>query len=381
MPIHLITAQPRTGKTLYMMQLLCDAMDENRERVKRGDKIRPLFAVGVDGLDVTTCGYRKEEVTIWDDAAKWDEMPDDSIMFVDEAWKWFGDVYDARSAKRPSYVVGLAEHGHRGLDFVWTTQMTSQIFPFARGVMGNHTHMVRHLGIGVCTLFQWTEMQDDVKSQGVRDRAVNTKWTYPKRLFKIYKSASGHHVKPNIPWRVAVIPACIIGALVLGWFVYAKMKTGDLNATAQQADSGVAGTASPARSSGGASKPVMTAAEWQKMVTPRIAGIHGSQPLFDGRKALSKPATYCMISGPVESGRCVCYTEQATVIPDVLPARCRRAARFGEYDPFKAPMVAGKPIAPAPGQDEDRDLAGAVAPGDPAAVGSPAMGTIQGRRL
>ena len=126
---------------------------------------------------------------------------------------------------------------------------------------------------------------------------------------------------------------------------------------------------------------VMTAAEWQKMVTPRIAGIHGSQPLFDGRKALSKPATYCMISGPVESGRCVCYTEQATVIPDVLPARCRRAARFGEYDPFKAPMVAGKPIAPAPGQDEDRDLAGAVAPGDPAAVGSPAMGTIQGRRL
>ena len=366
MPITVITGQPGNGKTLRSMEMLEAAL-------KKGD--RPVYVSGVKGS--LPAKARQLE-----NAREWEKVEDGALIFIDEAWRDFGHLQDARGAPTPAYVQALATHRHRGIDFVMTTQMVNQLYPFMRGLIGEHVHVVRKFGTSLCTVYTWGEVCEDVKSQGQRDKALSSSWVQPSHLFGQFESATMHTIKRKIPWRLALIPACIIGALVLGWVVYAKMKTGELNATAQQADSGVAGTASTARPVAGTGKASMTPAEWKKMVTPRIAGIHGSQPLFDGRKALSRPATYCMISGPVETGRCVCYTEQATVIPDVLPSRCRRAARFGEYDPFKAPMTAGKPVsAPAPGQDEDTDLGGAVAPGDPAVVGSPAMGLVQGKSL
>lgn len=355
MPIHLITAQPRTGKTLLMMQMLVSAIRANLEVAKSGKGIhRPLFALGVDGLDVTRLGFEASAVTILESGAferkdkdgieregrQWESCPDDSMIFVDEAWKWFGDVSDARSVKRPDYVLGLAEHGHRGIDFVWTTQMTSQLFTFARGVMGNHTHMLRHLGMGVCTLYQWTEMCEDVKSQTQRDRSIQEKWVYPKKLYRIYKSASNHHVKRNIPWRVVLIPACVLGAVALGWFAYAKMKSYGLEQeTRINAESGAAAPAlasSPEPDDG--KKPPMTDEEWQKRITPRWAGVHGSQPIYDSRKVVSEPRTFCVIVGEPSVEECHCYTEQMTRLPDVLFGTCKAYVRQGVYDPFLKPL-------------------------------------------
>ena len=354
MPIHLITAQPRTGKTLLMMEMLVAAIRANLEVAKSGKGIhRPLFALGVDGLDVTQCGFDASAVTILDSGAferkdkdgieregrQWEACPDDSIIFVDEAWKWFGDVSDARSVKRPDYVLGLAEHGHRGIDFVWTTQMTSQLFTFARGVMGNHTHMLRHLGMGICTLFQWTEMCEDVKSQTQRDRSIQKKWAYPKKLYKIYKSASNHHVKRNIPWRLMLIPVCVVGALALGWFAYAKMKSYGIEQELRiNADNGVAVPASGSSAEADDDKKApMTNDEWLKRITPRFAGVHGSEPIFDGRKVASIPRTFCVIVGATGADVCHCYTEQMTRLPDVQYNACSMMVRNGQYDPFLAP--------------------------------------------
>lgn len=406
MPITLITAQPRTGKTLLMMEMLVAAMDANRAVKKSGKGVyRPLFALGVDGLDVTQCGYEADEVTILragayerkDMAAialegrQWEDCPDDSIIYVDEAWKWFGDVTDARSVKRPDYVVGLAEHGHRGIDFVWTTQTTMQLFSFARGVMGNHTHMLRHLGAPLCTLYQWSEMCEDVKSQTQRDRSISKKWVYPRKLYKIYKSASNHHVKVSVPWRMFLIPICVFAAVGLGWLAYVKMKS---YGTEQEERITVAGGVAAAPGSTGQppkevgkdkERKPLTPAEWVERITPRFAGVHGSQPIFDGRKVKSEPATYCVISGNAGASECRCYTEQVTVIEGVAPGVCESMAMRGQYDPFREPFQRGErpEFAAVPPQDGSQDTGtgitlGGVANGSALQVASPGMGYVQG---
>ncbi|WP_223903055.1 zonular occludens toxin domain-containing protein, partial [Lactobacillus laiwuensis] len=127
MPIELFTGQPGNGKTALMMErLVAEAKAANR----------PIFAVGIDGLDPGLA-------TVLDDARHWNDkdaegnyiVPNGSLIFVDEAWKWFGHLHDATRQQTPRHVLELAEHRHRGLDFVWTTQQPNQLYPFVRGLI------------------------------------------------------------------------------------------------------------------------------------------------------------------------------------------------------------------------------------------------------
>ena len=321
MPITVITGQPGNGKTLYMMQML-DA------EYKSGK--RPIYVHGVTGS-------LPDMVRPLLDARAWETVEDGSIIFIDEAWKAFGHLQDGARAPAPGHVLALATHRHRGLDFVMTTQMTNQLFPFMRGLVGEHIHVDRKFGTGICTVYKWGELCDDTKSQAQRERSLSSTWSHPSALFGQFNSAVVHTIKRKIPWRIALIPICLVLAIGLGWMVYAKMKAGDV--TGAKADVGVADTASPSNAphTGTALTPV----QWLQLQTPRISGVQGSQPIFDGRRALAVPATYCVIVGNEEAGdmtACRCYTEQATPIEGVSPERCRTMARHGEYDPFRAPV-------------------------------------------
>jgi hypothetical protein len=131
-----------------------------------------------------------------------------------------------------------------------------------------------------------------------------------------------------------------------------------------------------------ADKAPMTAGEWYARIKPRIEGIHGSQPIFDDRKAVSSPATYCVMSGDDEPQHCQCYTEQVTPISGVLYAVCKQTALHGQYDPFRGPALVG--AAPTyqamPSPDADTgDLLGGSGRGSPLEVGSRGMGLVQGK--
>jgi hypothetical protein len=122
------------------------------EEAEKGE--RPLFAAGVDGLQP---GMAAELV----DPREWNAVkpgvagdcnctagppghahvvPDGSLIFVDEAWKWFGHLHDASRQATPPHVLQLAEHRHRGIDFVWTTQGPNQLYPFVRPLIADHYH-------------------------------------------------------------------------------------------------------------------------------------------------------------------------------------------------------------------------------------------------
>lgn len=380
MPIDLITGQPGNGKTLRMIELLM------KERDKPSEQRRYMVNIGIEGLapdlvdadmadgknwnlvdfdkaGVCAChdgtgqvleaegierkirqGTKLVENPVYQEQMDIGRphshvIPDGAIIYVDEAWKSFGHLEDASRRDTPRHVLALAEHRHRGLDFVWTTQQANQIYPFVRGLIASHTHVIRKFSTSFCTLYTWGELCEDTKSQTQRDKALSVSWSHPKSVFDKYKSATQHTIKAKIPWRVVLIPICLVAGIVLFWWVYATMKAKGQGDVTTQDESGVAGSSATA---GPADRP-MTAQEWAARLQPRIVGIHGSQPVFDGRKVKSEPATFCAVSGPGldglgkhTPGRCRCFTEQATVIEGVLPAVCRRTARYGQYDPFRA---------------------------------------------
>ena len=352
MPIRLITGLPGHGKTLLMVSQIM-------EQAAKAD--RPMYEAGVDGLAPGIC-------TNLADARQWNAIdpdavgtctcgkrsphahlvPDGSIIYVDEAWKWFGHMHDARGQKAPDAVLELAEHRHRGIDFVWTTQGPSQIYPFARTLIADHTHVVRRFGTSFCSLYSWGELNEDVKSQSMRASAVTRQWGFPRAMFDKYKSATQHTIKRKIPFRLFLIPACIVMAVVLGAFA---LKFLSPSATAARAGAPLAATGlpvSPATDQHGDGHPKYTTAlSYVVAHTPRVASQPWSAPVYDGRRVTTDPRIFCMITAQdKKNSSCHCYTEQATPYQARLDdSQCRNIALWGNYDPYKVEARESQPVS------------------------------------
>lgn len=333
MPIELFTGLPGNGKTAFLMErLLAEA--------KKGE--RAIVAVGIDGLAPGLALHL-------DDAKSWNAhdpngeptcnchvdgrlhahvVPDGSLIFVDEAWKSFGHLHDASRQPTPLHVLALAEHRHRGLDFVWTTQQPNQLYPFTRGLIARHTHVVRRFGTQFVELFSWEELNEDVKSVTKRENAMRSTRMLPKEVFDQYKSATLHTIKRRLPLKLFVLPIAAILAVLAAWFAYQSLKPEALRDKLQ----GVAGTdavgVGPQDSAIRPSAEPPTLDQYLSQLSPRIATMPWSAPAFDGREVTADPMLYCMSSGQDGETSCSCVTEQGT--PYVIdPKICRLTARNG----------------------------------------------------
>jgi zona occludens toxin (predicted ATPase) len=356
MPIESITGKPGNAKTAFLVdRLMTEAQKAER----------PLWAAGIDGL---VPGYAQ----ILKDPRQWNAVkdghtctcndtedasectahvvPNGALIFIDEAWKWFGHLHDATRQATPPHVLQLAEHRHRGIDFIWTYQSPKQIFPFAREMMAEHRHLVRKFGTNFCDAYDWQELQEDVKSPAKRDAAQKTVVAIPKRTFDKYKSAEVHTIKRKLPAKVYAIPIMIVGGLALGWFglqqIMPSSVSGRLAETAtESADPATAPGGSSQASPNGESGPEapITAAEYAKRHLPRFASMPWTAPVYDDRPITAEPELYCAVSragldgqGVHSPGRCRCYTEQGTRY-DIAEGECRRVAERGTpYNPYRA---------------------------------------------
>lgn len=365
MPISSITGLPGNCKTLLMMHKLSEAAEANEKARKFNDAnpdqqpipVRPLVVYGVEGLIPGPWEVRE-------DASNWfDECPDGALVFVDEAWKWFGHLHSAGRTNTPPHVLKLAEHRHRGIDFVWTYQATAQIYPFARGLCAEHTHCVRRWGLEVSDLYTWQELQEDVKSQAVRDRAQHSMWMFPKKLFGMYKSATLHTIKRKIPLKLLAIPACVVIAAVLLWYVYGYLKPD--NFAARQTGKPVPTASAPdvenptqlTNRNAQEKPPSLRETDPAAYMRPRIDGKLWTAPAYD-QVAMAPPPRLACIS-TVDT--CNCYTaEQGTRWHEVGQGTCRAIARFGYFDPTRQPAPA--PVNATPGQPAATPAPVAAAP-------------------
>lgn len=352
MPIESFTGLPGNGKTALMMEHLA-------AQAKLGE--RPLWVAGVDGLQP---GF----ASVLDDPRAWNAhdpsgdptcdchqdgnlhahlIPDGSLIYVDEAWKWFGHLHDASRQSTPKHVLDLAEHRHRGIDFVWTYQQPSQIYPFARGLMADHHHVVRRYGTSMIDVFSWPELNEDVKSSAKRENALRKTRTLPKDSFAMYKSAEIHTIKPRIPWKVWLIPACAIAFVALAWYLVTALRPDNFaaNLTGKKPATASAVAASPGQGGkeAGRKKPLYeNPTEYARAHLPRQATQPWSAPVYDERGVTADPELFCMSSregegmdGEWMDYSCTCLTEQGTAYY-ISDGECRTIARRGpSYNPYK----------------------------------------------
>lgn len=387
MSITLYTGLPGSFKTSHLVRDLLHAVKTSG---------RPVYACGIDGLD-PALGVHPFEADQWNDPLHDGDcactctasdrvhrhvIPDGSILFIDEAWKWFGHLSAPSRGATPQHVLQLAEHRHRGIDMVWTAQSPVQIYPFARGLIDRHIHLVRRFGTNFVDAFEWPQLCESISARSL-SQAIRSTRAAPTDGHQHYKSASIHTIKRRIPLRVIAIPLLFAAALFLAIVAYRYLhnRAQPAVATTSINDAAPPMDASRIPSASEATAGIRTAADYTRMYTPLIAAIPWSAPAYITRPAVSQPTVACMSStagldanGHESPGSCHCITDQGTTYA-LDDTTCRSVARNPPYNPQLEPVAPAQPsqTPQGPGLSTTRNLT--TGPdGPPAALAATAPG-------
>lgn len=326
MAIKLYTGLPGAGKSLSLVAELAS--------MHKREPGRPVYAYGIDGL--------RDGLAEPCDPRKWEDLPDGSIVVVDEAQK----VWPARRAgDPPPHVAAFSEHRHRGFDFLIATQNPQFLDSYIRGLVETHTHVVRRWGGKTVDRYVWQEGQSNVKSRSVRAAGQRQRWKYPRECFDLYKSSTLHTVKRRLPWQYWAMIAAAVLAIPVGWYaVHRVVGLRHLERDALPQSSAPVDSAGRSQLLGGGEKHRWSSpADYVTDHLPRVANQPWSAPVFDGEPVAAKPDLLCVEhENPRRAGEmlCNCYTEQVTPYRVGSLEECRRYARDGVYNPRRVPLSA-----------------------------------------
>ncbi len=350
MALYLVTGQPGHGKTAY-------ALDKAFQFQKAG---RAIYAHGVKDLD-----YQKAGWTYLEDPRQWDQLPDGSVILLDECYTVFPNRNPGAAV--PPFIQAMATHRHRGFDFIMVAQQGLQLDPFLRGLYEEHVHVRQTSVIRSKTkLKRWNQYQSNV--QGACNDVVD--WVRPKYVFDYYTSTTLVTTKRQIPMWLRWVGIGVLVLLLLLFAIrwYFASKIAEYEKPAATANAALRGGApasatSVAGAGAGAAVTYETPTDYAKAHLPRFATMPWTAPVFDQRATTADPQLYCMSSqsgrdgqGRQTEGGCTCMTEQGTAY-DISQPECRTIARYGGvYNPYKqqqemqqgppppAPSTAGAPV-------------------------------------
>lgn len=212
MPITLITGTPGAGKTLYTVRLLVEKIAQEGRHVFHninGLDLRELAKLGLNPFLIQRCG---EEGPL-----DWFEYPDGSIFIFDEVQR----QYPPRNtmSKVPRHISEYETHRHRGMDFYFVTQGPRLIDRHLHDLITKHVHLYRPFGVKMSQVYTWNLVNPNPNPAQSKSNSVNASFRFPPKLYKLYRSASMHTVKRQIPWKVV---GYATGAVALAvWAIWA----------------------------------------------------------------------------------------------------------------------------------------------------------------
>lgn len=345
--IFLHTGLPGHGKTLNTIKEV-DAASVEQDR--------PVYYHNITGLDPSKLKGQWYE---FEDPHKWFELPENSIIFVDECQHFF-QPRDTRK-ERPDYIAHFQTHRHKGFDVHLVTQDMRFIDVEVRRLVGNHVHYWRPFGLNKISRYEY-EKATDFEKVSERAFAKRTIVSVDKNFFGAYKSAVGHHVKVKLPFRVYVIVGVLLVCGFMFYRVYDRLNSSTevaetpvpettIQDTAKTLIGGVTSSLgfTPDAANGGSA--TLTTAQYLERQLPRVADLPSSAPIYDDlTRPVSYPRLYCMSStdkGIVDRARarqqavrwindvlttCQCYTQQGTRYKTDFDF-CMQSSTEGYFDP------------------------------------------------
>lgn len=323
--IFLITGAPGTGKTAKAVSLLLDYEGK-----------RPIYNMGIP--DLTIEHFVTPPVDEWtelrtspeDESIKlpYFTFPENAVIIIDEAQR----VYRPRSSgvKVPDHVAAFETHRHTGVDFILITQSEQLIDSNIRRLVGKHIH-IRATSLGRYQ-YEWSEC-GDTNSTASRGAAIRSKYTLPKKVFGLYKSAELHtKIKKPVHPGAVVVGLSVLALLGGGYYMKTSIEAKTSPVESRTQDGADGGGRSAERIA--MAPPPMALPDF----TPRDPDSPISAPAYDAvRQVKNAPRIAACVAS---ASRCICYTQTANPLNITEPV-CRSYVRGGYFDPYHDDSASG----------------------------------------
>lgn len=272
------------GKTLNTIK------EVDTKAAKEG---RPVYYHNIRGFDPNA------EVleAVWqefEDPLKWYELPQNSIIVIDEAQTFFR-VRPVGSAV-PSYASALETMRHRGHELHCITQNPGLLDTHFRKLCNSHIHYVRGHKGQVIKRWEFERVNMDVEKKNGFSDGQATRVLLDKKYFGVYQSVaegSEHHMKFKPPRALFVFIACIIGIAYFGYGIYerriADPKPDPVEQARPTSPTGEPVAQQPAPSNSARLSPE----EYVAQRVPRLPDVPSSAPIYD---EITRPVTYPKLS-------------------------------------------------------------------------------------
>lgn len=304
--IYLITGVPGSGKSLKAVQLLLEWKAEGR-----------TIYSDIEGLNVEG---------VLPSPHDWRDTPEGSVVMYDECQKIYPSTGRAGVAD-DERIRAMETHRHTGHDLVFITQAPTFLHHHIRKLVGKHFHLYRAMGLKGATVYAWDKVCQDPDDKREQKLADTTRWTYPKELFKAYKSATVHTHKFKIPKKLFFFLIAVAAALAFAVWLLSRSSLGNYVGLDDKDKA-----------------PIAAAGEGA--MAPPAAGDFNN-PLFRELSALA-PQT-AAISGCVSGKFCRCFDLDGFVI-DLHETTCRDLAEGNLALPIKIQLstASDQQNSPAP---------------------------------
>ena len=341
--IYLITGTPGTGKTAFAVSAILNNRDGLfKYETKDGEMVdRPLYFCHIDGLDEKALkAHRLTEEQI--QSAPLNELvPEGSVVIVDEA----DYAYPTRAAARevPPYVKTLKELRHHGFTLILMTQHPTMLDKYIRNLVGKHWHLERKQ-VGT-KLYEFNRCEESLgPSSFSPNNSVSEFYKPDKKAFKYYKSASKHiKFKKKLHPIFYGFGLLVVCAPLVVWYAFGNLGRyfgfGSVQAETAAVSAESADTAAdmPPQSAypaavAAASNPLPPGSKVEDY-RPRIANLQETAPIYDSlRQVADFPRRVACVAS---ADSCNCYSQQATILPNISTAECRAIVKQRPFDPYR----------------------------------------------
>lgn len=262
-------------------------------------------------------------------------FPPGSLVVIDECQQFFRPR--SSGSRVPPYVSAFETHRHRGIDFILITQGSGLLDSNIKKLVKGGLHIFLKSSYIGRYRYEKSECIDE-ESKASYGLASRRKYTLPKDVFPLYKSAELHTKPPRarLPIAAYIVIFAVVGGGLLAW--RAQSRISEVVSPAGKTSGsvpGAPGAAQPQPSAPGA----LPASSVQvnnllESTIPLDVNDPMSAPLYADKKP---PVQVPRVVGCVASrASCACYSQQNTVIWVPEP-QCRARVAGLYYDPYALP--------------------------------------------
>lgn len=213
--LHLITATPGSGKTLFAIQEIYKCLNAGHVVYSNiaGLKIPGVIAIetNTDWRDLDDFKRSNPHMSDTPISVFYDEAHEHPAFDAEDTQlKENGQIDKLKQKEVREQARALRMHRHFGFDVYLITQEAPFIEKPTIGLVGIHYHLHRAFGLERSTLYMWRMGQSNPDTKSAQRYAESkTTFKFPKHFYNLYDSATTHTHKGNIPlyyWAICIIP-------------------------------------------------------------------------------------------------------------------------------------------------------------------------------